>query len=298
MSTQTEEATTSEAAERLSTAPREVGERPVRNGRHPIAALLRAWRQLTSMRTALLLLFLLALAAVPGSLLPQRSVDPTLVDLYIARHPKLGPFLDRLSGFDVFAAPWFAAIYALLFISLIGCLVPRVRLHARALLRKPPKAPAHPARLSSGVRFETTASVDEVVRQGRRVLRGRRFRVAADGATVSAEKGYLRETGNLVFHISLVVLLAGVALGGLWGYTGKVVVTEGDGFSNTLVQYDNFNHGAMVDTQELSPFTFRLQDFTAQFQPDGTPKTFKAQVAFNATPGSPTSEHTIRSTTR
>jgi len=57
------------------------------------------------MRTALLLLFLLALAAVPGSLLPQRSSDPTLVDLYIVRHPKLGPFIDRLDGFDVFGAP-------------------------------------------------------------------------------------------------------------------------------------------------------------------------------------------------
>ncbi len=37
--------------------------------------LLRwAWRQLTSMRTALLLLLLLALAAVPGSVVPQRAV--------------------------------------------------------------------------------------------------------------------------------------------------------------------------------------------------------------------------------
>ena len=41
------------------------------------------WRQLTSMRTALLLLFLLAIAAVPGSLLPQRPVNPLRVQQYI-----------------------------------------------------------------------------------------------------------------------------------------------------------------------------------------------------------------------
>ena len=35
-----------------------------------------AWRQLTSMRTALVLLLFLAIAAVPGSLFPQRSADP------------------------------------------------------------------------------------------------------------------------------------------------------------------------------------------------------------------------------
>jgi cytochrome c biogenesis protein len=283
-----------ETPELLSTQPLDPNERPAPAGRRrPLAALIRAWRQLTSMRTALLLLFLLALAAVPGSLLPQRSVDPTLVDLYIANHPKLGPFLDRLSGFDVFAAPWFAAIYVLLFISLIGCLIPRIRLHARALMRRPPKAPAHPARLSSGTRFETAATAEEVLAAGRAVLRGRRFRVAADAGSVSAEKGYLRESGNLLFHVSLVVLLAGIAVGGMYGYTGKVVITDGDGFTNTLVQYDSFSRGALVQTDKLSPFSFRLQDFEAEYQQDGTPKSYRAQVALRTTPGGPAREHTI-----
>src|SRR3954454_9344183 len=97
-----------------------------------------AWRRLTSMRTALVGLSLLALAAIPGTLLPQRGLNPVKVDDYITAHPKLGPFLDKISMFDVFSAPWFAAIYLLLFISLIGCLVPRIRLHAKALLRRPP----------------------------------------------------------------------------------------------------------------------------------------------------------------
>jgi cytochrome c biogenesis protein len=284
-----------EAPERLSTQPVDPSQRPSPGGhRRLLGPLIRAWRQLTSMRTALLLLFLLALAAIPGSLLPQRSADPTLVTLYIARHPKLGPFLDRLSGFDVFGSPWFSAIYALLFVSLIGCLVPRVRLHARALMRRPPKAPAHPARLASGTRFETAATPEEVLAAGRAVLRGRRFRVASDDGAVSAEKGYLRETGNLLFHISLVVLLAGIAVGGLFGYTGKVVVTDGDGFTNTLVQYDSFNHGGLVNTNKLAPFSFQLTDFQAEYQPDGTPKTYRAYVTLEDKPGATPTKHVIR----
>ncbi len=279
----------------LSTVPAEPAARPAVTGRRrPFAPLIRAWRQLTSMRTALLLLFLLAVAAVPGSLLPQRSIDPTAVDRYIANHPKLGPFLDRLSGFDVFGAPWFAAIYALLFVSLIGCLVPRMRLHVRALLRRPPKAPAHPSRLAAGVRFETAASGADVITAGRGVLRGRRFRVATDLATVSAEKGYLRETGNLLFHISLVVLLAGIAIGGLYGYNGKVVVNEGDGFANTLVQYDTFSHGALVKTDQLTPFAVHLNDFTAVYQKDGTPKSYTAAVTLRDQPNAAAVPHTIR----
>src|SRR3954467_515161 len=106
---------------RLSTQPVPVDRRPARGTR---ARLNRAWRQLTSMRTALLLLTLLALAAIPGTLLPQRGLNPVKVNTYIAAHPTLGPLLDKLSLFDVFAAPWFAAVYLLLFICLVGCLVP------------------------------------------------------------------------------------------------------------------------------------------------------------------------------
>src|SRR5579872_5774608 len=77
-----------------------------------------AWLQLTSMRTALVLLFLLALGSVPGSVLPQEGIDPQAVQQYYAAHPSLAPLLGRLSLFDVFASPWFAAIYLLLFASL------------------------------------------------------------------------------------------------------------------------------------------------------------------------------------
>src|SRR5919205_407548 len=126
----------------LSTAPQQQPQQTAR--RRP---LLRAWRQLTSMRTALLLLALLALAAIPGSLLPQRGLNPVKVDQFYSAHPDLAPLLDKLSLFDVFAAPWFAAIYLLLFVSLVGCLVPRIAMHARTLTRRPPAAPRNLDRL-------------------------------------------------------------------------------------------------------------------------------------------------------
>src|SRR3954451_7879744 len=168
-----------------------------------------AWRRLTSMRTALLLLSLLALAAIPGTVLPQRGLNPVKVDSYLAAHPHLGPLLDRLSLFDVFAAPWFAAIYLLLFISLVGCLVPRIRLHARALRRTPPATPRHLSRLTVSSRWSVDVAPEDVVRTVGQTLRRARWRADVhdeDGGTVTvaAEKGYLRETGNLVFHVALV----------------------------------------------------------------------------------------------
>src|SRR4051812_49839469 len=162
------------AAEQLSTAPAPVP--PAPPGASPWRLARRAWRQLTSMRTALMLLSLLALAAIPGTLLPQRGLNPVKVDDFIASHPQLGPLFDRMSLFDVFAAPWFAAIYLLLFISLIGCLVPRIRLHARALRRRPPAAPRHLLRLATATRWDGGRRPDELAEATRSALRRARWR--------------------------------------------------------------------------------------------------------------------------
>jgi cytochrome c biogenesis protein len=241
------------------------------------------WRQLTSMRTALILLFLLALAAVPGSLFPQRGVDQAAVREYLADNPELGRVLDRLSMFDVFAAPWFAAIYVLLFISLAGCVLPRAWTHAKAMRARPPAAPRRLDRLAhsrSGVVDESPADVVEAARAH---LRGRRFRVAVDedDASIGAERGYLRETGNLVFHLALLVLLFAVAAGSVFGFRGNVLVREGYGFSNTLTQYDSITPGRFFSSSDLAPFSFTLRDFTATFRTDGN--SVGAATSFSST---------------
>ena len=52
--------------------------------------------------------------------------------------------LDRLGLFDVFSSPWFAAIYLLLFVSLIGCVLPRASAHLRALRGRAARGAAPP----------------------------------------------------------------------------------------------------------------------------------------------------------
>jgi cytochrome c biogenesis protein len=281
-------------ATRLSTAPAPTSPSAAR--RHPLRT---AWRRLTSMRTALLLLTLLALAAIPGTLLPQRGLNPIKVDDFLTNHPRLGPLLDSMSMFDVFAAPWFAAIYLLLFVSLIGCLVPRIRLHLRALRRRPPPAPRHLHRLATSTQWPTDAQPQDTIGRARDLLRRQRWRVdvreEADGAvSLGAEKGYLRETGNLVFHVSLLVLLGGIALGGLFGYKGTVLVVEGGGFANVRSDYDIYQPARLAGDNQLAPFSFTLRDFTASYEPNGQPRTFDARVDYRATPDAPATSHDIK----
>ncbi|WP_433618897.1 cytochrome c biogenesis protein ResB [Dactylosporangium sp. CA-139114] len=248
-----------------------------------VAVSRRAWRQLTSMRTALVLLFLLAVAAIPGSVLPQRNVSPEKVDTYLDTHKQWGPTLDRLSFFDVYGSPWFSAIYLLLFVSLVGCLVPRFRQHFVALVKVPPKAPARFERLPQHAVLAGSGTAEDAERI-RRVLRKRRFRttVRADGEVleISAEKGYLKETGNLVFHFALLSLLFGVAFGSWFGWHGNRLLVEGDDFAfcNTLLNYDEHALGAQVGENDLPRFCLRLDKFNASYLDNGQPVTYKADV--------------------
>ena len=252
------------------------------------------WRQLTSMRTALILLFLLALGAVPGSVFPQRGASPLRVGEYLEDHPTAGPWLDRFGLFDVYAASWFAAIYLLLMVSLAGCILPRCLQYARNLRSVPPATPRNLARMPEHRAFTTDVAAADVVAAAETTLRTARFRLrpraSSDSAdsSVAAEKGYLHEFGNLVFHLSLLVLLVGVAWGAWFGYRGTVVIVEGEGFANTLTQYDDFVPGRGFSTSLLAPFSFTMDEFDAKFLEDGPnrgqPDQYTADVTYREAP--------------
>jgi len=216
------------------------------------------WRQLTSMRTALFLLLLLALAAIPGSLYPQRSADPNGVRLYFDQQPEFAAFLDSLQLFDVYTSVWFSAIYILLFVSLVGCVLPRTQVHLNALRAKPVQTPKKLERMPA---YLSIASEFDQLERAEEVLRSRGFRVRRLKDSVSAEKGYLKETGNLVFHYSLVLLLIAVGVGGGFSFSGQRVLVEGDTFVNNLASYDAFSPGPLFYENELQPFSMTLEDF-------------------------------------
>ena len=216
------------------------------------------WRQLTSMRNALLLLLLLAIAAVPGSVYPQRSADPNGVRVFYDNQPELAAVLDSLQLFDVYTSVWFSAIYILLFVSLVGCVLPRTKIHFRALLAKPVTTPQNLKRMPE--HREATGD-PELVERAFQVLKKRGFRVEKQNNSVSAEKGYLKETGNLLFHYALVAVLIAIGLGGGYSFSGQRVLVEGDTFVNNLASYDSFSPGPLFSPGSLEPFRMTLDEF-------------------------------------
>ena len=255
------------------------------------------WRQLTSMRTALILLFMLALAAIPGSVIPQEAVDSLKASQWRDAHPQLTPVYERLGLFAVYNSVWFSAIYILLMVSLVGCIVPRLLVYWRGVRRQPPGAPRNLARLPQSRSFTTDEAPDVALERARVLLRKKRFRISTAEGSIGAERGYLREAGNLVFHLSVLIVLVGFALGGLWGFKGGVIVVAKDSFANTLSQYDDFRAGALFDPAKLSPFEFTVDTFAVTFiregREAGMAHEFKADLSYRTSPTAPEREKKI-----
>jgi cytochrome c biogenesis protein len=261
------------------------------------------WRQLTSMRTALILLFLLALASIPGSILPQDGTEPAQVQQYFTSHPALAPWLNRVDLFNVYASPWFAAIYLLLFASLIGCVVPRTFRLVGSARTLPPRAPRNLRRLPHSSSYQSTLPPAQAVEGAAAVLGKQRFRLRRADADatdywVSGEKGYLREVGNLLFHLSLLGVLLSIAAGGLFGYKADKLLVQGQTFADTTSALDEFFPGRLVSGSDLAPFSMTLNNFTATYvesgESRGQPSSFNADVTYTSSPGAKPGHYNIR----
>ncbi|WP_371497711.1 cytochrome c biogenesis protein ResB [Kitasatospora sp. NBC_00374] len=260
-------------AERLSSAPAEPGDPGTPDGGPAGIGVVGwarwMWRQLTSMRVALVLLFMLSLAAVPGSLIPQNSQNAFKVQTWKAAHQGVAPLYEKLQLFDVYSSVWFSSIYILLFVSLAGCIVPRTWQFVGVLRAAPPAAPRNLTRMPVYAAWHTDADAKAVNAAAHRLLKRRRFRVQLAGGAVASEKGYLREVGNLLFHFSLFALLAGFAWASLASGQGGKLLVEGQGYSNTTTQLDDFTGSYYYTVDDLDAFGFKLDRFTARYQTSG-----------------------------
>lgn len=261
--------------------------------------LKKAWHWLTSMPTALALLFILAIAAIPGALLPQRSLNETNVNEYIATNGRLAEIYDQLQLFDVFESTWFISIFVLLMISLVGCIIPRSWDHWKAYKTPPTRAPKFLHRMPMHMEGTVDKSFDEVAALSRTELK--KWHVSetpaeedrAGAFSFAAERGYSRELANLIFHIGIVALLLTVAAGRMVYYEGQtIVVTESQSeegipveqskeFCNTSTSnFDSFRAGPTFDGTGLTPFCFIAHNFYADYLPNGQAEMFTSDISY------------------
>jgi cytochrome c biogenesis protein len=240
------------------------------------------------MRTALVLLLLLAVASAVGSLLPQIPNSPERVAAYRIAHPVAGDWFARAGFFDVFGSWWFALILTLLFVSLVACLIPRSRAMVRSIRQRPIQA----REIDAFPHYRELAVVGDPIAaasSARSVLRRHGYRVAIseDGRAVAAEKGALREVGSLVFHWAFVLLLVAVVVGKGTGYVGHATIVEGQTWTDAAFNYDGDLRTGRFSSGGHTGVGIKLIDYSDAFRQSGVPMDFSSQVELIAPDGTP-----------
>lgn len=241
------------------------------------------WRTLRSMRTALLLLLLLALGSVAGSLVPQVGTSDARIAAMFRDHPLRARIYNQLGLFDVFGSWWFTLITALLLVSLVACLVPRTRALVRNLRTRP-----QPARELESMRHYTVRHValapDRAMARARRVLRRRLYRVAGSNGSapqsLAADKGLAREAGSLLFHWSFFLILVGVIWGKGTGFSGQATIVEGQTWTEAHANYAGQIHEGRFFDEAHTGIRVHVDSFTATYRiPSGIPEDFVTRAA-------------------
>lgn len=254
-------------------------------------SLAIVWRSLRSMRTALVLLLLLALASVAGSLVPQVGAADARIAQTFIEHPVRARIYDAIGLFDVYGTWWFTLIYVLLFVSLVSCIVPRTRATLRTLRARP--APARDLdALRHHVEIRVPLAAEEALAGARRVLRRRRFRVRdagegdGGGPALAGEKGAAREIGSLVFHWAFLLLLVGVVWGRGTGFSGKAVIVEGETWVEAHANYDGRIREGRFFGEDHAGARITVESFTATYRLTGQPKDFVTRAVISEADGS------------
>jgi cytochrome c biogenesis protein len=249
------------------------------------------WRSLRSMRTALGLLLLLALASVAGSLVPQVGTSDARIAAMFRDHPLRAQLYDRIGLFDVFGSWWFTLILALLLTSLVACLIPRTRgLIRNARMRPQPATELEAMRHYASLLLP--APPELAAESARRLLRRRMFRVRSSGgngdgrAWVAADKGLAREAGSLLFHWSFLLILLGIVWGKGTGFTGQAVIVEGQTWTEAHASYDGQIHEGRFFGEDHTGIQIHLDRFTASYRiPSGIPRDFVSRVELSQPDG-------------
>jgi cytochrome c biogenesis protein len=271
-------------------------------------ALAEAVELVSSMRFAISLLVMLAIAAIIGTVMKQNQPAPDYVNQF-------GPFwfetFRKLGLYAVYSTWWFLLILAILIVSTSLCIA-----------RNAPKMLRDMRSWKESVREESLrnfhhktewtvpGSAVALASQTAQRLGNAGYRVKlvdkTNGVLVAAKKGAANKFGYIFAHSAIVIILLGGLLDsdlpirfqqwfmgktpymgagliaqippqhrlglGNPSYRGNTMIPEGGSSSTAILQQAN---GVLI--QEL-PFTIQLNKFIVDFYSTGMPKLFASEV--------------------
>lgn len=183
------------------------------------------WKTLGSVRFAIVMLLILAVASIVAIAIGELVVPPGQSEAVYIQHLGARTYrLYRLLGFlNPYRSWWFATLLGLLALSLAACSIQRFRAVARVAFDRSFRTDAQEIqRLRISQRFSVGQPLSELEPLLTSVLRKRGYRVttaySSERLVLSAHKGSLGRLGHYVVHVGIILLLAGGIFSSRFGY--------------------------------------------------------------------------------
>lgn len=225
------------------------------------------WAFFSSVKLALFTIFVLAIASIVGTLIPQGKEMQFYVDAFGAGTAKLFQILNVP---DMYNSWWFVSLLVLFSINLIVCTIDRfpniwrlVTMDNLAIdISRVLKMPKRQI-------YNSALSVTELVQAVKEVNSSWKFETAEKdgGILFAAQKGNWSRLGVITVHVSILVIFLGAIIGSALGFKGSVMIREG-GAANQIYLYD------AEHTPVPLGFDLRCDRFELEKYNTGAPKEF------------------------
>jgi cytochrome c biogenesis protein len=234
----------------------------------------RIWSFFSSVRLTIALLAIIVLISIIGTVVPQRDAAAALA---LQIPPGLFSFLQTMQIFDLYHSFWFFLLPGLLSVNLIVCSLNRFPQSWRQFRAKTLQAHFDVFQDISEDAIIHTKQAQKVVAEIACIAMKNRFRgyqcqKTTEGLYLYGDKGRFSYFGVYVVHLSILILIAGILIGSLFGIEGYVNIGEGQTV-NKIYLRDK-------DRPLNLPFTVRCDRFTIEFYENGTPKTYRSDLTF------------------
>lgn len=232
--------------------------------------LEKIWDFFASVKLSFFLLLLLAVLSIAGTLIPQKEGAAA----YVRAYGEAGwRFISALGLHDLYHAPWFVLIMALLAANLVICSLNRLSLTLRILGKDPAQEAGamRKAKDSFTLSGEPGNNLDRARRVLERLVGPSAQAKDQERTVLFAQRGGWSRFGVYVVHTSVLVIMAGALVGNFWGYAGFVNIPVGQSVDHMT-----------LDNGQPRPlgFSVRLDKFDIAYYPNGMPSEYRSEVTF------------------
>lgn len=234
--------------------------------------IVAVYRFMRSMRTALILLLILAVASIIGTLIPQESQQVQAVTQWRQTYPSVSALLDFISFFNIYGSWWFQVVILLLLTSLLSCVLPRTKAVFKKLrMKQGAVTERYLTAMNQSIRIDVPLSQDEALERAAEALRKHNYRPKKmehgdNPPQMFARKGRIGEVGSLFFHYSFVILLVAAVLGKMGGFEGRAFIIEGERWVEQHLQYDSMVEGKLfARSDDHKGFELQIDDFKSTY---------------------------------